>query len=452
MKLKQITKLLFIAFLAFTVVACNSSDTEYTTQTLSADAQIYSFKVSAKPDTKLDTLNYPILAKTAFTIDQLNRRIFNLETLPFGTRLKKFAVTISYNTSYPPSKVELIYPESTEEWNGTDSVDFALNPEFKITASNGQSTRTYRIDFQIRDNDPELIEWSPATLKLPTSITSRQKTLLKGEEFYTFSLNGTNLVLNRAQMSSSTYGNTENTNASNIVLESITLYNGKFYAIDTANKPYVSENGTSWQQKSGDVNAIIGVVPDEEATKDILLVIIKSADDYIFAKTTDMETIYPVRALNNLEKEKFPVLGGFSSATNINRDNTNQNILSITGGKNAAGEWINTTWSFQLNKSGELQVNSSQNHYVFAAKEGLASFIYNNKLYALTNQKLYKSTYGQGWIVAPDKEQPADYAKASFESVIVDQDNYIWIFGGIPDGGTAPDSKILKGRLNSLIP
>ncbi len=40
--------------------------------------------------------------------------------------------------------------------------------------------------------------------------------------------------------------------------------------------------------------------------------------------------------------------------------------------------------------------------------------------------------------------------KASNQSVIVDSDNYIWIFGGIPDSGTTPIVQVWKGRLNKL--
>ncbi len=69
MKLKHINKLLFFVLAIITLSSCNS-DSDTISLDASADAQIYSFALAAIADNAVDSVNYPILASTLFSIDQ----------------------------------------------------------------------------------------------------------------------------------------------------------------------------------------------------------------------------------------------------------------------------------------------------------------------------------------------------------------------------------------------
>jgi hypothetical protein len=459
MKLKQITKLLFVVFLAFTIGSCNE-DTSTTTTSLdfSADAQIYSFSLKAKAYSAIDSVTYPVLAKTRFSIDQFRTHIYNPDSLPYKTSLKKFHATLAYASS-TPSMVQLVYPnDSIVDWNSSDSIDFSTPsyPKFKITATNGTATKEYTVDIRIHQVDPDVLVWTEQSLKLPSTV-SKQKTLQKDNIFYTFSIDTDNkFYLHKTTASLTSYEPKKaatGLTASDVVLGSITLFNGQFFAIDKSNKGYVSGDGIEWTPESNEVYSILGVLPDYTTAEDSLLVITKKDNKYYFAKSLDLKILKEVRELNNNEVNNMPV-SDFSSTTSYDNTNLNRNILSITGGKNFSGTLVNNTWSFQVDDSNVFRLTYNQENMVFAAKAGLVSFLYDGYLYALTGKQLYKSSsFGSRWVAAPQKEMlDPSMVNAHSQSVIVDSDNYIWIFGGVSDSGSTPVLQIWKGRLNKLNP
>ncbi|MDH6308992.1 hypothetical protein M2451_001550 [Dysgonomonas sp. PFB1-18] len=451
MKLKQITKLLFAIFFVFTISSCNDDSTQTTQINPAADAQIYSFKLAANSYNALDSATYPALATTKFAISQSDLLIYNPDSLPYRTRLKKFATALGYSSLATPSKVEILYADSVIAWDNADSIDYSLYPKIKVTAADGKNAYEYRVNILIRKVDPDTLVWTKTTMQIPTSV-SKQKTLFYDDKFYTFSIDNNQFYLHTAKKSSMVYDSPQAASGltgADIVLESITLYNGGFYAIDNTNKGYYSEDGVAWEAKADNILAIVGVLPADKADKDVLLVVSGDINAPHFSSTTDMVALTEIRAFNSVEKASFPI-SDFSSVSNINRSNLNQNILSVTGGKDINGVFRNLTWSMQRDSDSSFRIISNQAHNTFAPKAGIVSFLYDGYLYALTGNKLYKSSFGDIWKAAPQKEKlDSKIPSASAQSIIVDNENYIWIFGGV-SSSNAQVRDIWKGRLNKL--
>lgn len=458
MNLQQVFRLSFISLLAIILISCGDTET-YSSEFPSSDAQIYGFEVNCIPVTATDSINYPIMANTKFVIDQNKQLIYNPDSLPYKTVLKKFATTIAFSSS-GASLVRLQYPDSLVVWESTsDSIDFSIPkyPKIIVTPLSGINPRTYTVDIRVHQIDPDLIVWNNVSeqIKQPESI-KEQKTILKNEIFYTFSVDSDDkLYLHKATKGANYDAKLPLSGlptADKFNLQSITLLNGSFFAVDSDQKGYVSSDGTTWTEKSSKIKSIVGVLPAKVEANDILLVITESENTLSFAKTTDLENLEIVRALNSTEKEKFPI-SGFSSSINIDRNNLDKNILMVTGGTNESGSALNHTWLIQLAADNTLRLIVNDEHKVFPANKGIATFMYNKNLYALTSNKLYRSiSYGAKWTAAPDSESlNPDMAKASGQSVIVDNENYIWIFGGIQDD-EQPVYDVWRGRLNKLNP
>lgn len=457
MKLKQVIRLLFLSIFSVAILSsCNNDDNEYTATALSADAQIYSFKLSAIPVTAIDSVNYPIMAATRFSIDQMKAQIYNQDSLPYKTALKTFAATLIYSTS-GPSKLQLIYPDSISDWNGSDSIDFSLNPKIKVTAANGTNSREYTIDIRVHKIDPDTLIWKSAGTQ-PSTI-GKQKTILKGNTFYTFTIDNGSFSLYKAEKSNVSAWAKQtmvSTLPATVILDNITLFNGTFYAVDAAKKSYSSTDGVTWNARNTNVYSIVGVLPAATEAKDLLLVVTEDAGKYYFAKTSDMNTLEIVENIsyNPISNEvpvNFPATG-FSSVTIYDRSNLNNNILTTTGGKLFSNVQTNLSWTIREGE-GKLEIIPSQENFAFTANVGISSFLYDGYIYALTRNVLYKtSSAGYKWS-ATDKE-PVDskMPKASGQSVVIDDENYIWVFGGVSDTGLTPVREIWKGRLNKLIP
>lgn len=455
MKLKQITQLLIAVFSLVAFGSCNDSTT-YTSGTASANAQLYSLSLTAIPMTKADTANFPVLAKTKFSVDQFRSLIYNPDSLPYKTRLTKYLPKFTYEN---PSKIEIVYPKLPEdsivEWSTSDSVDFSLYPRIRVFAEDGISKRDYTVEIRIHKVDPDSLMWNNVTtaFELPVDIRN-QKTILVGNTFHTFSINKDNkFYLYKTDKGSTSPTWAENTPTvipANVKLESITYFNSKFYAVDGSENSYSSIDGITWEAKKTGVRSILGVLPEKEAAKDSLLLILKESGKYVFAKTLDMQTLKVVAKISyNNESNEVPSgfpTEGLTSVTNYDRTNLGRNMLAVT----ASNTTSNLTWSLRSGED-QLEVANNQKNTLFDPAQGISTFLYDGYIYTLTKNLFYKTeSFGYKWIEASIKEVLyPEMPKASGQSVVVDSDNYIWIFGGI-DSSNSPVRQVWKGRINRL--
>lgn len=456
MNLKQISNVflaLIVAIVSFS--SCNNDSTTTSYATESADAQIYKFSLSAAPYTAADTTNYAILKTTSFVIDQANQVIYNPDSLPYQIHLKKFAASISFSSS-SPSAVSLtlkgvLESDSTISWNTTDSIDFSILRTINVTPQNGNSfsQRVYTINLRVHQIDPDTILWTKKP-SLSNGATS-QKTILKDNSFYCYSLKGGSLSLNVFDKTLNTWSSMVLvTPPSSIILQSITLFQNKFYAINSSGHSFRSNDGLTWSDLGNhNVTSILGVLPAQNTDGDRLAVVVNSSPSYI-ATTKDMNIFEKASEISDSDIQfRFPA-SGFSSVTNYNRNISSLNQLIVTGGKDFNGVQSNLTWLLRYDENNKLQKAPSQINNIFDAAEGLEIFLYNDSLYTLANNLLYISTnWGINWTKAPSKQQlDPSMLKTTGQSVIIDSDKYIWIFGS----KAGSPIEVWRGRLNKLNP
>lgn len=458
MNLHQTFKFSLIALLVFFIASCENSN-EYIASYPSSDAQIYGFKVECEANNALDSINYPIMAKTKFAIDQFKQLIYNPDSLPYRTVLRKFLPTVAFGSS-DVSDVKVQYAnDSIADWDGeSDSIDFStpLYPKFIVTARDGITKKTYTVDIRVHQVNPELMIWENVSEKIqqPTTIYDH-KTFLKGNTFYTFSIDTDNkLYLHKAEKSGAYNSKTSLSglpSSEKFDLHGIILFNNVFYAVDTDKKGYSSEDGISWEEKGSGIESLLGVVPAKDRSDDFLLVVTKSGDGYSFSKTTDLNNFTPIRSLSKQENEKIPTTA-FSSITNFDRNNIDKNLLMVTGGTCLNNESSNRTWLIQVAHDNTLRLIINDEHNFFSPTETVACYIYDNKLYALVEDRLYKSiSFGSRWTKTTADEGISAFMSRTYgQSVIVDEENYVWIFSGIYRD--RPMHEVWRGRLNRLSP
>lgn len=456
MNLKQISHLLFSLTVAVVCLSsCNDSDTTTTYSESSADAQIYSFALTAAPYTAADTVNYEVLGNTKFVIDQFKQIIYNPDSLPYQINVKKFAAALTYSSA-SPSAISLTLrgvsnADSVVSWNTTDSIDFSILKSIEVTPQNGDATlnRKYIIDLRIHKVDPDTILWVQKP-SLSNGATS-QKTILKDNQFYCYSLKGSTLSLDVFDKSLDTWSSmTLISPPPSIILESLILFNDKFYAVNTSGSSFKSDNGLTWTDLGNhDISTILGILPAQNSSDDQLLVIVNEDPNYI-AKTKDLVSFEKVSEISETDIEsQFPA-NGFSSITNYNRTNTSLNQLILTGGKDFSNTLSNLTWLLRIDDNNNLQKIPTQQNTAFDATAGIETFLYDESLYALTGNQFYiSSNWGITWTAASSKQRlDSRMPVTSGQSVIIDSDNYIWIFGNV----SASPIQVWRGRLNKLNP
>mgnify|MGYP003623408043 CR=1 FL=1 len=453
MKLKHISTFFLIgSILTGTFLSCNGSDSESISSTASADAQIYSFSAKSIARNSQDTAHFAILGKSKFIIDQANHLIYNVDSLPYLFDTKKIAATINFSSS-SPSSTQVVYPgDSIVDWSSsTDSIDFMLYPKkdntlefpqvrFKVTAANGNTSITYTIKLLIHKVDPDSIIWKREA-DLPQA--GQNRSLLVDGNIYAFVDNGGTITLSKSSSQSISWSTYSVAGLPSIAFSTINYYKGSFYATDGA-FVYKSADGTTWSGVGAKPGKIVGVVPKAETGRDSVFVMVRQGGANIYVELeSDFST-----TIDSKEENDFPV-DGYS----VVFDEKNSTLL-VTGGRNKDGQWSNSTWYIEY-RSGKLQVIEVNKLVPFDGAEGLVSFFYNDRLYAWAKEpendfKLYSSDRGMNWVSVPAKQYfDATADKVTGQAILVDDNNYIWTFGGAINSSTN-SKQIWRGRLNSL--
>lgn len=156
-----------VALLGIFACGCNS-EAEVTTVSTYESTNVEGFSLE-KNDKLLANLD-----SVFFSIDLTNARIFNADSLPKGTDVRKLVVKIS---TTGVGGVELLVNRSEKgdtTYNylasQTDSIDFTNPVTLRITAQNG-NVRDYQVKVNVHRMEPDSLVWQrTARTQLPTAL------------------------------------------------------------------------------------------------------------------------------------------------------------------------------------------------------------------------------------------------------------------------------------------
>ena len=149
-----------------------SDDTQYE---LSKDCQILSFSLSND--------SIPGLKDVVFTIDQVEGKIFNIDSMPYGTKLdEKVICTVKLaSTVYTCQVMQEAISDTLSYWNLEDSLDFSKPVKFVNTLWDGQTTKTYIAQVNIHQVVPDSMVWGVYKEGITNGAVKEEKVVVFGE-------------------------------------------------------------------------------------------------------------------------------------------------------------------------------------------------------------------------------------------------------------------------------
>ena len=459
---------LFISILAVSLAFSSCLDSDNTEYELTSDAAITSFSIGDITMSDVvknhkgedSTIYYTITASQyPFTIDQGNNLIYNADSLPVETDVKKVTTSLSLPYGYA-----VTYVKNGQDtiWTETDSIDFTNPVTFKAYALNG-SIRQYQVKVNVHQVDPDSLQWTllqSADLNIPAR--AQHKAVYNEGRMYLFA-HTTGGTLVNSSADGNTWSGWESVSLSgNVDHTSALALNGTLYML-CDNCLYASSDGINW---------------DAAATSDPF--------DKLFAASPRLGELYALSGtdLVAIATDNYSTKSvGTADETNLPEKNisyavtpvlTNSNIerLVLTGTRNP--ELTNDTTAVVWTK---LSSEPEWTYYPLAPNntlgcpklQGLATFAYDGKLYAFGGdydmpadvarpsgfkpfQYLYESEdNGISWHPQTNKVMlPASFLNRTADfSYLVDRDNFIWIFWG-PSSQTDGKTEVWRGRINRL--
>ncbi len=439
-----------IPLIIFTIILTSCIGTRQEDTDLSSDAQIYNISLSAKGDTTR------ALAGTTFTIDQLKKVIFNRDSLPFLFTVDsaKLNIASSSRSSFGKVVIKLNNPDSSYAWNTRDSIPLPRLKAIETTAADMETTREYLFQLNTHQQDPYILKWTNISKNYLTPLpVHAQKTISLNNRFYTYYRSGAST---RGMSSSETDGKNwiaENVTGLPTDVNFKTLFsvnNGTTdvaYAMTTANVLYRTHNGTNWSivPTNYPLVAVYGKLPSADGSFGMLTAV-NDGGTFKFAKTVDFSTL----TLMDNVPEGLPITD-FSHISIENPEVYAAKYIVISGGKNMHGAFNNQIWLLQENRN-EIKDIVIPNQSVISLQNG-SIFWYDTNLYLLNAQNIntlyFSENYGLTWTKAAENQAlPSDFVHRENPSVITDENNFIWIFGGTSGAQEVVDA--WRGRLNKL--
>lgn len=336
------------------IPACNKDDDKDKTETKKVEnvnsVAVTKFSLQADKDI------LPGLDSVYFSIDLKNKVIFNADSLPKGTDIRKLRTTVTFYNSISDATYTM---EDGKHRTGTsnyrtvpnDTIDFTGKVWLRVVSADGSCSMNYRVKVNVHQAEPDSLVWSETSVgTLPSRLgaPSGQKTVeSKGQvSCFIHESDGT-YTFSRTDDPAGEWTRTQVTPPFQPVLSTLaTTSDGKFYILSAEGALYTSADGLSWNQTGEKWSNIIGAYG-------IRVLGMAMRDGRL------RHTAYPaISGYSEPEVEDgFPV-SDFSNFVTISNRWAQLPTGFLIGGRTASGEVASGTWAFDGDGWTELSQQS----------------------------------------------------------------------------------------------
>ena len=377
--------------------------------------------------------------KYKFSIDQLNNRIYNADSLPYlsDTLLNYFAIDTFTVTGYVFTGDTVLttpaYTDLTKAMNGKDGIMFT------VYANDRQTTKNFRLDVRVHMQDPDSMSWKQLN-EVPQGFANAAL----GDNFKVLSNDNEVLIIsgNEQSVYHAALGNgvgyawsKDNLKGvpEDVIWSTALRFGDKLYVNTASGKVYGSEDGVSWlevEALSGNVKTLLVGM-----TKRLLAIqTIDGKDYFCYTEAEDATWSRGVEVPAGFPTEQI------SSTLTIT--STGVEKATITGMPLTHEDEVVPWFTFEGNEwaaldTEELACPALGHPTIFSIDKNF--FIFGDNFEAM-----YYSPSALTWgevtrrILLPE----ALKGKANYSSTI-DKDKFIWIV--ISENG---NNQLWRGRLN----
>ncbi|MDR3253246.1 MAG: DUF6242 domain-containing protein [Tannerella sp.] len=396
------------------------------------------------------------LSSVVFTIDQVNSKIFNRDSMPYGTRVdsfdRKLLCTLTFEVG---AYAVLVVPQASGDsiWGVTDSIDFSQPVMITIYPYDGISTKTYEAKLNIHQVNPDSMIWQKRS-DLPTETTTDDmKVITYMDSYYMYSRNQNKYHLYKADTVAVTaWEELSPTDLpADAVISQMLEFEKLLYVAGEDGKLYSSAEGQQWTEVAGapELKSLLGIVPDGTVKSVSVISAIATVEGSLHHVAMSKDGQWTV---GKAVEASFPV-SGFSA---LSYEAMYLPRLMAVGGRNAQGGLSNKAWSTM---DGLAWTPLSNERLTFTPREGASVVRYDNGFYLIggvddlgqASGEIYRShDSGVTWVLT-QHEFPEEYVRRGFASAIVNHENYILLFGGKAAQSTYFFNELWQGRLNRLL-
>lgn len=430
----------FFAFIALitatlSLSSCLSSDettVEYTHDTAITAFSLGSLDRYTKTKAGKDTLLKANVTGSdyKFYIDQAQRLIYNVDSLPCGVRDTAILATISSKNSSPILLMDINKPDSVAAYySSSDSINFSKPRFIRVYSSDYSAYAEYKVTVNVHKELPYEFKWHElAQNNSQLAAFSDLKAVACGDYIYVFgkTTEGTKVLKSAINDGSAWSPIMMNESLNSDAYQSAVALEGKLYISD-GGKVYASDDAATWTSvsKNADIKQLIGA-----SSKNLYAYtatgISVSKDKGVSWEAEKLDTDADYLPTQNISMNAAGVL----SAKNV------ENVMLMGTRDKALNDTVATTWlrtvdydvnaeagqwnylEIENNKSGKMPWLDQV--ITCAADTGFVALGNNGKWYKSQNAGL---TWKQDKMVV----LPAKFATEGRFAFCRDKQHYYWI-------------------------
>lgn len=231
-----------IVSVSFAVSSCLDSDTTYE---YSSDATIHAFAI--------DTIHGK---DYAFTIDQLNRLIYNRDSFPMDadTLIDSILIKKIDVTGWVTSGTTDTIINTSKAMDLTPAMNNDGGMLFKAHAADGITTREYKLKVNVHRQDPDSLVWTDMQEKgeIFSNATNpgQQKAVILGNELFVYTSNTTAYKTSTAPDRYKWSGITVTGLPADAKLTTAVEYKGSLFLVTGSKKVFCTTDGVVWTEVS----------------------------------------------------------------------------------------------------------------------------------------------------------------------------------------------------------
>lgn len=430
----------FFAFIALitatlSLSSCLSSDettVEYTHDTAITAFSLGSLDRYTKTKAGKDTLLKANVTGSdyKFYIDQAQRLIYNVDSLPCGVRDTAILATISSKNSSPILLMDINKPDSVAAYySSSDSINFSKPRFIRVYSSDYSAYAEYKVTVNVHKELPYEFKWHElAQNNSQLAEFSDLKAVACGDSIYVFgkTAEGTKVLKSAINDGSAWSSITMKVGLSSDAYQSAVALDGQLYISD-AGKVYASADAETWTEVSenADIKQLIG-----------------ASSKYLYAYTAAGISVSKDKGVS-WEQEKLDTDADYLPTQNISMNAAGvlsaknvENVMLMGTRDKALNDTVATTWlrtvdydvnaeagqwnylEIENNKSGKMPWLDQV--ITCAADTGFVALGSNGKWYKSQNAGL---TWKQDKMVV----LPAKFATEGRFAFCRDKQHYYWI-------------------------
>lgn len=431
----------FFAFIALitatlSLSSCLSSDettVEYTHDTAITAFSLGSLDRYTKTKAGKDTLLKANVKGSdyKFYIDQAQRLIYNVDSLPCGVRDTAILATISSKNNSPILLMDINKTDSVAAYySSSDSINFSKRRFIRVYSSDYSAYAEYKVDVNVHKELPYEFKWHElAQNNSQLAAFSDLKAVACGDDIYVFGKTdeGTKVLKSAINDGSAWSSIMMNVNLSSDAYQSAVALEGKLYISD-GGKVYASADAATWalvSSENADVKQLIGASSKNLYAYNTAAGISVSKDKGVSWEQEKLDTDKAYLPTQNISMN----VAGVLSAKDV------ENVMLLGTRDKALNDTVATTWlrtvDYDANEDGqwnylEIEKNKSgkmpwlDQVITCAADTGFVALGSNGKWYKSQDAGL---TWKQDKMVV----LPAKFADEGRFAFCRDKQHYYWI-------------------------